>query len=187
MELHSILATVCESISYKDINGARAKLVSEAPFKPVIRHRRQYNDVQALSIYRRDGFIDRYSGEPLVFPGTLRLLSYYLPDAFPYHSNWHTSHTHFAYWEMYPTLDHIIPIARGGTDEEENWVTTSQLYNSAKGQWLLSELGWRLHATGNLEEWDGLFSWFLRQVDNDKAVISIPYIQRWFRAAKKYR
>jgi hypothetical protein len=35
----------------------------------------------------RGGFIDRYRGTRLVFPPVLRMLSLYLPDAFPYHPN----------------------------------------------------------------------------------------------------
>ncbi|MFF0818704.1 HNH endonuclease [Rhodococcus sp. NPDC003318] len=51
------------------------------------------------------------------------------------------SQTHFAYWELFPTIDHIVPVTRGGADDESNWVTTSMLRNSAKAHWTLDELG----------------------------------------------
>ena len=40
------------------------------------------------------------------------------------------------------TIDHVIPVARGGADDESNVVTTSMLRNSAKSNWLLDEVGW---------------------------------------------
>ncbi|MFZ1427770.1 MAG: hypothetical protein WAS21_13460 [Geminicoccaceae bacterium] len=48
-------------------------------------------------MFTRDGFVDRYSGERLVFPGTLRLLAKLLPNEFPFHSNWRTDACHFAF------------------------------------------------------------------------------------------
>jgi 5-methylcytosine-specific restriction endonuclease McrA len=184
MNLQSTLASVCASITAKDLQAARSTLVREAPFQAPCRVGRHYTDRQALAVYRRDGFIDRYSGEKLVFPGTLRLLSLYLPEAFPFHPNWHTAYTHFAYWELCPTLDHVVSVVRGGADTEANWVTTSQLHNSAKGHWLLSELGWHLHPAGDLTAWDGLLSWFMQQAGDDSAAASHPYTRRWLRAAQ---
>jgi hypothetical protein len=35
-----------------------------------------------MAVFARDGFVDRYSGERLVFPGTLRLLAKLLPNEF---------------------------------------------------------------------------------------------------------
>jgi hypothetical protein len=106
--------------------------------------------------FHQDGFIDCYSGQRLIFPGTLRLLSLCLPEEFPFHSNWKMDRTHPAFWELFPTIDHIVPIARGGEDAETNWVTTSQLQNSAKANWTLKELRWTLVPAGSVEEWDGL-------------------------------
>jgi len=36
-----------------------------------------------LRVFMRDGFIDRYSGERLVFPGIMRALSFYMPGEIP--------------------------------------------------------------------------------------------------------
>ena len=70
------------------------------------------------------------------------------------------------YWELFPTVDHIVPIARGGIDEESNWVTTSMLRNSMKSNWTLEELDWSLLPTGDLQEWDGLTNLFVLLIDN---------------------
>ena len=74
----------------------------------------------------RDGFIDRYSGQKLVNPGMIRAFSHYFPEEFPFHKNWKMSECHIAYWEFIPTVDHIVPIALGGADNETNWASTSK-------------------------------------------------------------
>jgi HNH endonuclease len=54
-----------------------------------------------------------------------------------------------AFWEVGATIDHVVPVTRGGADDESNWVTTSMARNSAKMNWTLEELGWTLHPPGN--------------------------------------
>ena len=112
-------------------------------------------------VFVRDGFIDRYSGDRLVFPPVLRILSAELPEEFPAHPNWKMTETHVAYWDLFPTIDHVVPVARGGADVEDNWVTTSMARNSAKGNSLLNQIGWELHPPGDLTDWDGLCPWLL--------------------------
>ncbi len=127
-----------------DFESAVATAKAEYPFSSLSNTGRKYTPDQMMTIFIRDGFIDRYSGTRLVFPGTLRLLSRLLPTEFPFHTNWKMSECHIMYWELFPTVDHICPVARGGSDDESNWVTTSMLRNSAKSNWLLSELDWKL-------------------------------------------
>ncbi len=93
------------------------------------------------------------------------------------------SSSHIVYWELFPTLDHLLPVARGGADAEPNWVTTSMLRNSAKANWTLSELNWTLHAPGLLSEWDGLSRWFLEYTREHPAAVTSPYLSRWRVAA----
>jgi hypothetical protein len=57
----------------------------------------------------RDGFCDRYTGRRLVFPGVLRLISELFPKEFPWHPNWKQGVGHSLYWELSPTVDHVIP------------------------------------------------------------------------------
>lgn len=102
---------------------------------------RRYTELQSLEVFARDGFVDRYSGQRLVFPGILRLLSRLLPQEFPFHPNWKMAQTHRAYWELFPTIDHVLPVARGAADSEANWVTTSMLRNAAKANGKLQEVG----------------------------------------------
>jgi len=133
----------------------------------------------------RDGFQDRYTGERLIFPPVLRLLSAELPEAFPFHPNWKTDVTHPAYWELGATVDHLVPVSRGGRDDESNWVTTSMARNSAKGNWTLEELGWALQPPGDFLAWDGLINWFLQRTEENPRVLASPSMRHWHRAARK--
>lgn len=141
---------------------------------------------QKAKTFLRDGFIDRYTCDRLVNPGILKVLSSYYPEEFPYHPHWKMAKTHIAYWELFPTIDHILPIACGGKDEESNWATTSMLHNQVKSNWSLEQLNWKIHECGNINEWDGLTSLFIQLVEKDQSLLKENYIKNWFRASKKH-
>jgi hypothetical protein len=141
-------------------------------------------------VFWRDGFIDRYTGAPVVNPAALRLLSRRLGEGdetrgpFPWHKNGRMDVCHFGLWAWSPAIDHVHPHARGGLDGLDNYVTTSFLTNGAKGAAMPGELGWeKLHPRGNLNEWDGLTRWFVEQAKADPVLRADPYFGRWFRAA----
>jgi 5-methylcytosine-specific restriction endonuclease McrA len=182
-EKSEVLATVCDLLAAGDRYGASSVLRRDYPFAAQPAVERRYGEAEALRVFLRDGFRDRYSGACLIFPGTLRVLSLHLPADFPFHPNWKMSQTHFAFWELSPTVDHVIPVSRGGADVEENWVTTSMVRNSAKANWTLEELGWRLHPPGGIREWDGLLRWFRGYVTQHPDVLENPLVRRWHRAA----
>lgn len=138
-----------------------------------------------MRVFLRDRFRDRYTGQRLVFPGTLRLLSVILPEEFPAHRNWKMSESHVVYWELFPTIDHIVPIGRGGVDREENRVTTSMLRNSAKAHWTLKELGWTLREREESDEWDGLLYWCLDYATEHPGLLTDKYLHRWHTAATR--
>ncbi len=94
--------------------------------------------------------------------------------------------THMMYWELFPTVDHIVPVARGGADDATNWVTTSMLHNSAKSNWTLEELGWLLVPTGDFGHWDGMLRWFVEYLKREPSHLSDGYIRRWHRAAREH-
>jgi 5-methylcytosine-specific restriction endonuclease McrA len=178
----SILAQCCAQLSARNSASAAELLRREYPFEPVAAVERKYGELEATRVFTRDGFIDRYSGSRLVFPGTLRLLSLRLPKEFPFHSNWKMSDTHEAFWELSPTVDHLVPVARGGPDTESNWITTSMRRNSAKANWTIEELGWSLHPGGSLSEWDGLIHWFAEQMTQDPELLRNAHLRRWHKA-----
>jgi hypothetical protein len=187
MDRAATIQSVCRALSRDGAAGASKIIQAEYPFVSFTREGRRYTESQSLRVFARDGFIDRYSGQRLVFPGVLRLLSRLLPREFPFHPNWKMAETHPAYWELFPTIDHVLPITRGGVDSEANWVTTSMLQNAAKSNWTLEELGWSLHAPGSLVEWDGLMGFFLEFVDSETSLLEDAYLRRWHGAALRER
>jgi len=182
---YQVIRDTCLSISQGELNSARLKIASDLPFVPLENAGRKYSDVQKTRLYLRDGFIDRYSGEKLVFPPVLRLMSKLMPAEFPYHPNWKMTECHIAYWQLSPTIDHIVPVARGGADDETNWACTSQLRNSAKANWLLEELDWQLQPPGDLQEWDGLIHWYVDYANDHPEMKEDPWLWAWLRTAEK--
>jgi hypothetical protein len=178
-------ATIARACQALRTGGASVRdvICAEYPFVAAATSGRRYTAPQALRVFLRDSFIDRYSGRRLVFPGVLRLLSRLLPQDFPFHPNWKVAETHPSYWELFPTIDHVLPVARGGADSEANWITTSMLRNTAKANWTLAELGWGLREPGSLAEWDGLTRFFLEFVDSDRSLLEDAYLRRWQGAA----
>lgn len=187
MSRAAVISRVCDALLQGETERAAGIASAEYPFVPLAKAERRYTEVEMMRVFVRDGFIDRYSGQRLVFPGTLRLLSHLMPEQFPAHKNWKMSESHMIFWELFPTIDHVVPVARGGGDEDANWVTTSMLRNSAKAQWTLDELGWELHEPGSLNEWDGLTGWFMEYTAAHPEVVSSGYLKRWREAAKRVR
>lgn len=177
------IKSVCDSLMSGDIAAATNTVRSDYPFVSPQSTGRKCTKTQCTNLFLRDGFIDRYSGAQLVFPGALRLLSRLLPAEFPFHPNWKLSETHMAFWELFPTVDHVLPVARGGADDESNWVTTSMLHNSAKANWTIEEPGWNLVPPGDAELWDGLLGWFSETVKLDQSHLEDRYVRDWYHAA----
>ncbi len=93
-----ILKQVCEALLQDRTVDARHIAQTQYPFESIAKERREYCELESTRVFIRDGFVDRYSGQRLIFPGTLRLLSTLLPESFPFHTNWMISKTHRMYW-----------------------------------------------------------------------------------------
>ena len=186
-EKADVLGRVAAAINARGLEAGRAELVASYPFVTVEKTPRRYIKRQLLKVYYRDGFVDRYSRERLVHPGVLRVLASHFPEEFPAHPNWAMAKTHFAFWELFPSLDHVVPVSRGGADDASNWVTTSMLRNSAKAHWTLEELGWQLHPPGDYRDWDGLSEWFVDHVSAHPELRVSPYISQWWSATVEVR
>ena len=149
------------------------------PFVHCLPQKRKYSKFQMCKVFLKDGFIDRYSGDKLIFPGLIKIMTNEFPDIFKYQRNWKMSETHMIYWDLCPTIDHLVPVARGGQDIEDNWITTSMIHNSAKSNWTIEEIGWELHNKGELKNWDGLVSYFLELIDKNPDYEKDSYILNW--------
>lgn len=180
-----VIEELSKLIEEDAIDRGKNLLQLDYPHQPFTKQVRKYTTKDSLELFIRDGFIDRYSGKRLVYIGALKILSHLMPEQFPYHKNWKMSDTHIAYWELAPTLDHIIPVARGGLDEISNWATTSQAHNSAKSNWTLEQIGWQLYPQGNMSEWDGLLGWATEYIEIHRDLLTDSVIRNWHSAAKK--
>ncbi|MDQ2730064.1 MAG: HNH endonuclease [Armatimonadota bacterium] len=184
-EKTQIVRQICDALGAGDASTASEIARRDYPLSAPTAGSRSISPFEATSVFQRDGFIDRYSGTRLVFPAVLRLLSRLLPDEFPFHTNWKMSESHIIYYELCATVDHIIPVARGGTNTADNWVTTSMAHNSAKANYTLNEIGWTLLPPGYLADWDGLLAWFLDFIAKHPEHLSENYLKTWHSAAKR--
>ena len=82
--------------------------------------------------------------------------------------------------------DHIQPVALGGSNDDSNLVTTSGVHNAMKAQYTLEELGWKLHAPGDLKDWDGLIKWAMSYCKKSPQILDVDHpagsIRPWHKA-----
>lgn len=175
---------VCQALSVGNIEKCREIIQKKYPHKKPLKNRKSFTPKEQLKIFLRDGFIDRYSGNKLIFPGVLCVLSELLPDVFPYQTNWKTDECHQAWWNLFPSIDHIVPLAFGGTNDEENLVCTSMKRNLAKSTSTLEEISWKIYPAGNLKDWDGLFSWFMDYVEKNPELLQNNDIKKWYKVGQ---
>jgi 5-methylcytosine-specific restriction endonuclease McrA len=155
------LSEIAEALAQGNKRAAEDKARRDFSWKASETKRVGIPAAQALKVFLRDRFVDRYSGSRLVFPGALLAVGRLLPQCFPIHPTWKAGQSHDIFWELWPVVDHVHPVARGGPHDEANFVTTSTFNNVAKGNALLSEIGWLLlPCPGPEETWDGLIGWF---------------------------
>ena len=69
-----VLARVCAALSDRDKGRASGIARAEYPYTTLAGTRATFPPSEALAVFLRDGFIDRYSGHRLVFPAALRLV-----------------------------------------------------------------------------------------------------------------
>lgn len=183
-EKSAVISDIAAMLLLDNKSAAEEIISAEYPHSHFEIEKRAYTMEQKMNQFIRDGFVDRYSGSRLLNPGILKIISYYFPEAFPYHPHWKMSETHIAYWELIPTIDHIYPIAKGGRDDENNWVTTSMKNNSIKSNYTIDEIQWKLHPPGDIADWDGLTKVMLELVDKEKELLKDAYIKNWYNASK---
>lgn len=180
-----IISDIVTMLLINDKMAAQTIICQEYPHTYFEIEKRTYTLEQKMNQFISDGFIDRYTGKKLLNPGILKIISHYFPEEFPFQSHWKMTETHIAYWELIPTIDHIYPIAKGGEDDEKNWVTTSMKNNSIKSNYTIDEIHWKLYPKGNISDWNGLTSVFLELVNNDNELLKDSYIKNWYNVSQK--
>lgn len=177
------LATLATALTSGNVATAEAIAAQDFAWNLASTKRGTVSKRQAVQIFIRDRFIDRYAGSQLVFPGALLCLGRLMPKHFPMHPTWKAGHSHDIFWELWPVVDHVHPVSRGGANGTSNYVTTSVLNNSAKGNALLTELGWALREpTAVDDDWDGLVAWFKATVSAKPQLLEDSALKNWSEA-----
>jgi hypothetical protein len=138
-----------------------------------------------MRVFARDGFMNRFTGELLIFPAVLRLLSKELPSIMPYQMAWRVGEIHMAYYDIYACIDRLLPKSQGGSDAESNQITTTMPYVLARSHSNVEEMDWRLTREGFVDEWDGMSSWYVEYVNANQELRNANYFNLWYIAAKK--
>ncbi len=184
MDKSEIIKKVSILLNENKFEDAKLLIQSKYPHEHIEIEKRSYTLKQKMNQFLKDGFIDRYTGQRLINPGMLKVITYYFPEEFPYDPHWKMTKTHIAYWNLIPTIDHVFPIALGGIDDPSNWVTTSMKNNSIKSNYSLDEMNWNLYETGNLNNWDGLTKLFIEIVEKNSDLLKDSYIKSWYKISK---
>lgn len=195
----SLVASICASLLDNDLEGARNLARERLPFIPIPKKaksstiekkeknnkqgkvtRKGIKEINKLLVWQRDGYRCRYTGKRLVFPQTLELLSLILPQELPYDNPPHGKYdrTHILMWELFPVIDHVVPV-RSHSDpvvanNVDNLVTASAMVNSEKSDIYLDDLGWKLHPPEPLADWDGLTTWYVTYLEQNKHWLDHP-------------
>lgn len=185
MNKTAVIERVCEALQQGDKSTAAQTLWEHHPNPTPPIGKGNVGIGKRLRVFLRDGFLDRYSGSPLVLPGALRAISMAIPEAFPYQRSWKAGKCHPAFWQLAATVDHVVPVTLGGSSDETNLVTTSMQRNMAKGNFALEDLDWTLHPPGD-GSWDGLTEWFLAYVEDNLRMLALDsQVKEWYLAAKR--
>ena len=91
------------------------------------------------SVHRRDGYNCRFCGMPVIRRETRAKIRAAYPNAL----NWGDREVeqHAAFQAMWAQYDHLLPHARGGTNDLENLVLTCAPCNFGRAGYTLAEVG----------------------------------------------
>jgi hypothetical protein len=118
------------------------------------------NERDKFMTFRKDHYHCSYTGIKLINHPLIELLSYILPEHFPYNNPPHGSdagikNTHLLVWVLWPSVDHILPVSRGGLNHPENYTTSNSKFNMFKNNFRNEELGLQCREPED-KTWNGL-------------------------------
>lgn len=109
------------------------------------------------SVFIRDRYFCRYCNKSTVALPVMNAIAAIYPMTYRLHPHWKATETDVSFWIDMASLDHIIPLTRGGTNETSNLATSCWRCNELKGGSLLTEIGWTIQRPQAMD-WDGLSS-----------------------------
>lgn len=154
------LAHALAAIANGDRQAADSAVTELRTELPARYRRRSISPSVQARVLRRDRFYCRYcAGRTIPLP-VLRAATLLWPDVIPYEATWRIDNTHPMITAHVATIDHVWPIAQGGTSEFENLATSCWTCNAQKSEYTLERLGWDPLPQPPLEDWDGLVSFY---------------------------
>ena len=100
---------------------------------------RMPSKAEVATLLARDGFHCRFCGIPLVRAETRARIRQTYPDAVRWGDR--NAEQHFGFQALWLQYDHLLPHARGGSNELENMVVTCAPCNNGRSNLTLDEVG----------------------------------------------
>jgi 5-methylcytosine-specific restriction endonuclease McrA len=135
MSVHSYVHSVMSRESL-EIHRVR-KIGGVAPAERAVA--RMPSAAVTAAMFARDGYRCRFCGIPVVLPQARQIMAERCPGTVNWSGKTVTLHAAFA--TVSATLDHVVPHARGGTNDPGNLVTACWPCNFGRGGYLLEEVG----------------------------------------------
>jgi 5-methylcytosine-specific restriction endonuclease McrA len=121
-------------VQYRVISNSPPSLPDDQRIKV-----RMPNSTEEALLYKRDGYHCRFCGMPVIRGKVRERIRKVYPAALRWSKKNEEQHT--AFQLLWGTVDHILPHARGGTNDFENTVVVCQPCNCARMHYTLDEVG----------------------------------------------
>jgi 5-methylcytosine-specific restriction endonuclease McrA len=139
-------------------------------------------DVQ-VKVFRRDGWICRWCGRPVIFAPAMKYLQRFVKDSgvaspLAYHDKHWTRRYAPLLDHMGAVIDHVNAHSRGGSSAAENFATACNKCNASKSNAPHNEFGKKsprraVKGTyGEPQEWDGLSTLFVILAERSLEAVS---------------
>ena len=126
-----------------------------------------------LRVFYRDSWHCRYCHHALFFSPTLKLLDQAAPGHSYYHVNGKTGHMLPLFQWRFASVDHIVPVDAGGTNEIENLVAACWRCNLDKSNDASGGTQARLIPSELRDlNWDGFASVYMQLPESDPAWVA---------------
>jgi 5-methylcytosine-specific restriction endonuclease McrA len=132
--LESIWGANSPYVTYREVTGSAPVLSKDERVKA-----RMPSTDEKRRLHRRDGFHCRFCGLPVIRSAVRAKIASVYPDELRWGRTNLTQHAAFqAMWAQY---DHVVPHARGGSNDLDNLVVTCAACNFGRMNYLLAEVG----------------------------------------------
>jgi hypothetical protein len=117
---------------------------------------RMPTSAEKFALHQRDGYHCRFCGIPVIRSDIRKMVASLYPEAVPWGRK--NSEQHAAFQAMWAQYDHVLPHAKGGTNDLSNVVITCAPCNFGRMEFTLEEVGLidPRSRSPKTTQWDGL-------------------------------